>query len=55
MNIAKFPKILAAVSAVISDFKNIEMKYNTDLVVNILTRGIPTTTNKIISKGFKND
>ncbi|MBR3804609.1 MAG: hypothetical protein IKJ14_04635 [Clostridia bacterium] len=37
------------------NFKNIEMKYNTDLVVNILTRGIPTTTNKIISKGLKND
>ena len=42
-------------SQIAENFKNIEMKYNADLVVNILTRGIPVTTNKIISKGIKND
>ncbi len=42
-------------SQIAENFRNIEMKYNTDLVVNILTRGIPTMTNKIISKGIKND
>ena len=36
-------------------YKNIETKFNTDLVTNILTRGIPTTTNKILLKGIKND
>ena len=47
-----FSSIFADIS---SNFKNIPMKYNTDLVTNILTRGIPTTTNKIILKGTKND
>lgn len=47
-----FSGIFAEIS---SNFKNIQMKYNTDLVTNILTRGIPTTTNKIILKGTKND
>ncbi len=42
-------------SQIAENFKNIEMKYNTDLVVNILTRGIPAMTNKIICKGIKND
>ncbi|MBQ3235703.1 MAG: hypothetical protein IJA97_06060 [Clostridia bacterium] len=42
-------------SQIAENFKNIETKFNTDLVVNILTRGIPNTTNKIISKGIKND
>lgn len=37
------------------NYKKIETKYNTDLVVNILTRGIPVTTNKILLKGTKND
>ena len=42
-------------SQIAENFKNIETKYNVDLVVNVLTRGIPVTTNKIISKGIKND
>ncbi len=40
---------------IIENYKQIPMKYNTDLVTNILTRGIPNTTNKILSKGTKND
>lgn len=40
---------------ILDNYKNIPMKYNTELVTNILTRGIPTTTNKILLKGTKND
>ncbi len=47
-----FNTIFAQIS---ENFKNIKMTYNTDLVINILTRGVPTTTNKIILKGIKND
>ncbi len=48
--------VFSSIFAQISDnYKNIQMKYNTDLVTNILTRGIPTTTNKILLKGIKND
>ena len=48
--------VFSSIFAQISDnYKNIPMKFNTDLVNNILTRGIPTTTNKILLKGIKND
>ncbi len=48
--------IFNSIFAQISDnYKNIPMKYNTDLVQNIITRGIPSTTNKILLKGNKND
>ena len=40
---------------ILDNYKNITMKYNTDLVHNIITRGIPSTTNKILLKGNKND
>ena len=42
-------------SQIAENYSKIKTKYNTDLVVNILTRGIPTTTNKILLKGIKND
>ena len=42
-------------SQIAENYKNIKMKYNTDLVNNIITRGIPQTTNKILQKGIKND
>ena len=46
--------VFNSIFAQISDnYKNIQMKYNTDLVQNIITRGIPTTTNKILLKGSK--
>lgn len=35
------------------NFKNIEMQYNTDLVKNIVTRGIPLATDKILNKNLK--
>ncbi len=35
---------------IIENYNSIPKKYNTDLVVNILTRGIPETTRKILEK-----
>ncbi len=37
------------------NFKNIKTYYNTDLVTNIITRGIPTKTMQIIKKAKKED
>lgn len=42
-------------SQIINNYNNVKTKYNTDLVVNILTRGIPSMTNQILKKGIKND
>lgn len=36
---------------ILDNYNNIPKKFNTDLVVNILTRGIPETTRKILEKG----
>ena len=36
------------------NFKQIKTYYNTDLVQNIITRGIPATTSKILTKGKGN-
>ncbi|MBR6737617.1 MAG: hypothetical protein IKL82_04550 [Clostridia bacterium] len=40
---------------ILDNYNNIPKKYNTDLVVNILTRGIPETTRKILEKGKVNE
>lgn len=37
------------------NYSKIPMQYNTDLVVNILTRGIPTKTKQILNKGKENN
>lgn len=42
-------------SQISENFSQIKMQFNTDLVTNVLTRGIPKTTNKILTKGLKND
>lgn len=42
-------------SQIINNYKQIQTKYNTDLVVNILTRGIPSMTNQVLKKGINND
>lgn len=47
-----FNGIFAQIS---ENFKNIPTKFNTDLVNNILMRGIPESTKKILVKGMKND
>lgn len=35
------------------NFNKIEMKYNVDLVKNIILRGLPTKTSQILNKGFE--
>lgn len=35
------------------NFKNIKTQYNTDLIQNIVTRGIPNTTTQILTKNLK--
>jgi len=37
-----------------SSYSNIKMKFNSDLINNIVNRGLPMTTNKIFNKGIKN-
>ncbi len=37
------------------NYKNIKTYFNTDLIVNVLTRGIPNETLKILDKGNKKD
>ena len=39
-------------SQIINNYKNVKTKYNTDLVVNILSRGIPAKTNQILKRGI---
>ncbi len=40
-------------SQIAENFKEIKMSFNTDLVTNVLTRGIPKTTNNILTRGIK--
>ncbi len=42
-------------SQIAENFKQVKMQFNVDLVTNVLTRGIPKTTNNILTKGLKND
>lgn len=38
------------VYAVNEEVKNLKVKFNKDLIVNVLTRGIPKTTKRILTK-----
>ncbi|MBE5743675.1 MAG: hypothetical protein E7358_03045 [Clostridiales bacterium] len=42
-------------SQISENYKEIKMQFNSDLVTNVLTRGIPKTTSNILLKGTKND